>query len=426
MGVAQPHHERAHATWSASSTARNVHCPGALTLARFAPEDRESIHAARGTACHTIAEKCLRTGVDASSFLDTIEQTKSHAITIDEELVNTAQEYVDYVRDQRDGYEEFGETLTLWIEEKFKLDDLQPPFDAGGTGDAVLYCYETRELEIVDLKAGMSVVDATGNAQLRTYALGALLHHSDLDVETVTVTIVQPRAPHKDGRIRSETFHVADLMEWTAALLAAMDRSKQAMAEYDAANGNSVVLDEWAEKWLNPGKCVFCPAEATCPKLRRAALDVAKVWFDDDTGAPQIGNKPSDMSPEVLAETLDLLDMLEGWIKAVRAYAHAQAEAGVAIPGYQLSEKIGNRRWIDDPNLAAIIHGEIGGSIDDLYEAPKLKSPAQLDKLLGAKRKALIEPFVERPVTGTNLVSSAKTSRSPAKPKAEAYFEPVT
>lgn len=415
------HGARDHATWAASSTARNVHCPGALTLARFAPPDKESIHAARGTACHQVAEKCLRTGVDASAFLDTVEQTKSHAITVDEELVNTAQEYVDYCRD----IVEFSGDM-CWIEEKFKLDALHPPFDAGGTGDFVAYARREKRLEIVDLKAGMSVVDATGNAQLRTYALGALLHHSDLDVETVTVTIVQPRAPHKDGRIRSETFHVADLMEWTAALLAAMHRSKQAMAEYDAAAGNSVLLDEWAEKWLNPGKCVFCPAEATCPKLRRAALDVAKVWFEPDTGAPQIGNKPSDMSPEALAETLDMLDMLEGWIKAVRAYAHAQAEAGIAIPGYQLSEKIGNRRWIDDPNLAAILHGEIGGSIDDLYEAPKLKSPAQLDKLLGAKRKALIEPFVERPVTGTNLVSASKTSRPPAKPKAEAYFEPVT
>jgi hypothetical protein len=416
------HGARDHATWAASSTARNVHCPGALTLARLAPPDKESIHAARGTACHQVAEKCLRTGVDASAFLDTVEQTKSHAITIDEELVSTAQEYVDYCRGLI-AASAFG-LHEWWVEEKFSLNDLKTPFDAGGTGDFVFY--DAGRLEIVDLKAGMSVVDAKENPQLRTYALGALLHHADLDVETVTVTIVQPRAPHKDGRIRSETFHVADLMEWTGALLAAMHRSKQAMAEYDAANGNSVVLDEWAEKWLNPGKCVFCPAEATCPKLRRAALDVAKVWFEPDTGTPQIGNKPSDMSPEALAETLDMLDMLEGWVKAVRAYAHAQAEAGVAIPGYQLSEKIGNRRWIDEPNLAAILHGEIGGSIDDLYEAPKLKSPAQLDKLLGAKRKALIEPFVERPVTGANLVSASKTSRPPAKPKAEAYFEPVT
>lgn len=451
------HGARDHATWAASSTARNVHCPGALALARFAPPDKESVHAARGTACHQIAEKCLRTGADASAFLDTVEQTKSHAITIDEELVSTAQEYVDYCRRGIDAYfAATGDDPKFWVEEKFKLDDLSPPFDAGGTGDFVFYDHYGKALEIVDLKAGMGVVDAKENPQLRTYALGALLHHSVLDVETVTVTIVQPRAPHKDGRIRSETFHVADLMEWTAALLAAMHRSKQAMAEYDAAAGNSVRLDEWAEKWLNPGKCVFCPAEATCPKLRRAALDVAKVWFEPDTGAPQIGNKPSDMSPEALAETLDMLDMLEGWIKAVRAYAHAQAEAGVAIPGYQLSEKIGNRKWsVEEALLSKLLSGdpiawleylaattELEGPAlqdavlaqsakyaipsDDLYEAPKLKSPAQIDKLLGAKRKALIEPFVERPVTGTNLVSASRTSRPPAKPKAEAYFEPVT
>lgn len=408
------HSTRDHATWSASATARNWHCAGALTLAQYAPPGKESIHSARGTACHQIAEKCLRTGVDASSFLDTVEKTKTHDITIDEELVNSAQEYVDYCQILRHSV-----NAMSWIEERFDLGSLNPPFDAGGTGDFICYDAANTTLEIVDLKNGMGVVDVNENPQLRTYGLGAMLRHRGLNVTHVKVTIVQPRAPHKDGRIRSETFHVADLVEWTADLLAAMKRSKQAMDEHASAAGNTVLLDEWNAKWLKPGKCTFCPVEGSCPALKRDALSVAAVWFDD-IDQPRIGNAALDTSPEALARDLDMMSMLEDWIKARRAFAHAQAEQGVEIPGYQLSDKIGNRKWADE----AIVKHELGPDFgDDIYVEPKLKSPAQMEKLLGTKRKALIEPFVVREVTGTNLVSTAKTTRPAAKSVADKHFE---
>lgn len=418
------HGARDHATWSASATARNWQCPGALALSRFAPAQKESIHSARGTACHQISEKCLRTGKDAMDFLGTIEKTKEHDIEIDEELANSAQEYVDYVRVRSHRYDKhIGVPLKTRIEQKFSLADLLTPFDAGGTADAVQYCAETRELEVIDLKNGMGVVDVKGNPQLRTYALGAMLANQDLDVESVTVTIVQPRAPHKDGRIRSETFLVADLIEWTVELLAAMHRSKQAMDAYDACGSNSVLLDEWTDTWLRPGKCTFCPVEGSCPKLRKDALAVAAVFFEPETDRPQIGNSALDQSPEALARDLDLIPMLEDWIKARRALAHTLAENGADVPGYQLVDKIGNRKWgPDDEGLIAKLTEE-GVDADDLYVEPKLKSPAQMEKLLGAKRKALIEPFVIREVTGTNLVSVSATSRPPAKSKAANFFE---
>lgn len=416
------HSDRLHATWSASATARNVFCPGALTMAQFAPPDKESIHAARGTAAHQVSEKCLRTGRDASDFLGEIENTKEHSIEIDEELVNSAQMYVDYCR----GLGDKPGAHQSWIEERFSLADLGTPFDAGGTGDFVHHDPHERTLEIVDLKNGMGVVDAKENPQLRTYALGALLAHQDLDVDTVTVTIVQPRAAHKDGRIRSETFHVADLIAWTADLLKAMARSKAAMDALEKVGNNSVLLDEWADAWLKPGKCTFCPAEATCPALRRAALQVAEVWFEPDTGEAKIGNQPTEMSPEKLAETLDSLEMLENWIKAVRAYAHTQAENGVTIPGYQLSEKIGNRKWAgDDATVVSHLSRDVGLTEDEIYER-RVRSVAQTEKVLGAKRKHLIEHLWERPITGTNLVSIEKSTRPPAKSKAASYFEPQT
>lgn len=416
------HGEREHAEWSASATARNVHCPGALTLAQFAPQGKESIHSARGTACHQLSEKCIRTRTAPSDHLGQIEKTKEHEIEIDEELVSSAEMYIDYLSAQF-GHGADTKGRSLWLEQRFSLKSLNPPFDAGGTADAVIYDPATRVLEVIDLKNGMGVVDVNDNPQLRTYGLGALLELPKLKVDNVTVTIVQPRAPHRDGRIRSETFHVTDLAEWTADLLDAMARSKQAMDEHAAAKGNSVLLDEWADKWLKPGKCTFCPVEGQCPALRKKALAAAALWVDD-AGAPRIGNIPGEMSPETLGETLDMLPMLEDWIKAVRALAHSLAEQGVTIPGYQLVEKIGNRAFVEGQigELIAELR-DAGIALDDMYSEPKLKSPAQMEKLLGAKRKSLIEPFVHRPVNGTNLVSTAKTTRPAAAPAVVGFLE---
>lgn len=419
------HGTRDHATWSASATARNWQCAGALTLAQFAPPDKESIHAARGTAAHQISEKCLRSGQDASDFLGTVESTKEFQIEIDEELVNSAQMYVDYCRRRMKEYKDAtGDDAIFWIEERFSLAALGTPFDAGGTGDFVMYFPKWTLLEVVDLKNGMGVVEVKGNPQGRTYGLGAVLEHDDIAVDEVMVTIVQPRAQHKDGRIRSETFHVADLIAWTADLLKAMGRSKKAMDAFQKAKDNSVLMDEWSDAWLKPGKCTFCPVEATCPALRKQALAVAATYFEPDTGEAKIGNLPTEMSPEKLAETLDMLDMLENWIKAVRAYAHSQAENGIEIPGYQLVEKIGNRKWKDDEDALAVslLSPEVGLSEDEIYDR-KLRSVASLEKVLGAKRKGLIEHLWERPITGTNLVSQAKSTRPATKSKVETYFE---
>ncbi len=417
--MAEPAHaDRGHATWSASASARNWGCPGAIAMAlRLNRAETESIHAARGTACHEVSEKALRSGKACLDYLGDTVATKQHAIEVDEEIVNTAQEYVDYVLSRID--RDSGSRKPLQIEQHFSLADLGPPFDAGGTGDAVIHHAFDRHLEIVDLKGGMGVVDVRENKQLRTYALGALLANPTLEVDTVTVTIVQPRAPHKDGRIRSETFHVADLVEWTVELLGAMAVSAEAKKALD----DGMPWAAWWSTYLKAGShCTFCPAEGNCPAQDQKALDAVGVWFDDQT-VPHVANTPDQLGPDALAEKLDMLDMIEGWVKAVRAYAHGQAEAGVAIPGYQLSEKIGNRKWAADEEKVFHDLIAVAGLTEDQAVTKKVRSPAQIEKVLGAKRKNLIDNMWVREVTGTNLVATAKTNRPAVKSKPELYFQ---
>jgi hypothetical protein len=417
--------DKAHATWTASATARNWACPGALTLAAQVTEpERESEAAAWGTACHSLAERCLRETIAAASLIGTIVKTKSHTIIVDEELAATAQVYLDYIRHQLITYrKESGEDAIIFIEQRFSLKSLSPPFDAGGTGDAVIWYTKQRLIEIVDLKGGRGVVvEAVGNPQMRTYALGALLMLPGLDVDRVMTTIVQPRAPHRQGRIRSETFHAADLIEWTADLMAAMRiaaEAKRLADQYDFA-----LPATWYREFLHPGDhCRFCPAAGFCPALKQRALDAAQVWYTE-LDEPRISNAPSEMDPAQLAKTLGTLDLLQEWMNAVRAYAQAQAESGVDIPGYQLVEKIGNRAWIGDEAVTRKALLALGLKPFDL-DVTKLKSPAQIEKVLGAHRKDAIASLVERPVRGTNLVASDRTSRTAIKAKAEQFFEAI-
>jgi Protein of unknown function (DUF2800) len=419
---ADAHHERTHAQWSASGTARNWTCSGALALGTLAGPEKESEHAARGTAAHTVAERCLRSGADGISMLGETIKTKEHEIVIDEELANSAQEFVDYVRKQN--YDQ------VMIEQTFSLSAINPPFEAGGTCDAVGLIFEKRLLEVPDLKNGMGVVEVNENKQTRTYALCALLGlpiEVTRRIDFVKSTIVQPRAPHKDGRIRSETFAVADLLEWTVDLLGRMKLSRQAFDEFQTLGGNKILFEEWSEKWLTTGQCKFCRAEGFCPKLRKEALArvpaVAAKWFEEiDLVQPDLSNTPRAASPEELARFLDGFEMLESWIKAVRAYAHSQAENGVEIPNYQLADKIGNRAWQDETQATLSLRNTLGLTKEQVFEE-KLRSPAQIEKILGAKRKAEIEPLVHRPIRGTNLVAASKTTRPPAASKVETYFE---
>lgn len=407
----ETHSDREHATWSASATERNWNCPGALALTMDLPESTSEA-ADWGTVAHEVSEICLRENRDAAEFIGQTRKGKKFEIEIDDdELAETAQVYIDRVRmllaDADLGW--------LRIEQRFSLDSLKPPFEAGGTADAVIYDPGVTTLHVVDLKGGRGVaVDATENKQLRTYALGAMLANPGLKVDTITVTIVQPRAPHKDGRIRSETFHVADLVEWTGELLEAMERSKKALAQ------KGVWAEaEWSREWLKPGPwCskTFCKAQGFCPALQQKAYDAAAVWFDD-LDKPRLANSPEAMSPEALAQALDAADMIDGWINAVRAYAHTQAEMGVTIPDYMLVEKIGRRRWKDEDGAEAKLIG--------MLEAPytrKLMSPAQAEKALGKKRAGEIADLIEKPVTGTNLVRTDKTTRPAVKPAVEKHF----
>lgn len=425
MTTATPQHaDREHATWSASASKRNFACPGALALIERLPyEDKSSKAADWGTCAHQIAEAVLTSKrISAGDFIGETVKGKAHSFEVDDEMADTAEMFIDYVRQKQRAA---GNSGRWWVEERFSLASLGGPIDAGGTADAIIWNEATRDLEVVDLKGGRGVVvEAKGNPQLRTYALGALLA-TGIYPATVTVTIVQPRAAHKDGRIRSETVGAEVVAGFTSDLLAAMQRAQQARADFDKAP-----LDEWAAAHLSAGnhcRDTFCPAAGACPALRAQAVADAGLYFTVPEGKPVVG--PADGgTPEERAQRLDALDLVDGWVAAVRAHEHRMAESGRPAPGWQLVETTGREKWIAGQETAAAEAAQKAGAAKDaVFNPARLRTPKQVRE---AVQKAKGDPgvlagFSTTPKTGTNLVRADKTERPPVDPAATYFTVPT-
>jgi hypothetical protein len=244
------------------------------------------------------------------------------------------------------------------------------------------------------------------------------------------VTIVQPRAPHRDGRIRSDEFHIADLVEWTTDLVAAMRRSAQAMADVEKIGQGHVSKAGWDATHLYPGPwCKFCGAKPTCPALEKAAMDAAGVWFDD-LDQPRLANDADADDPAKLSRDLDMLDMIEGWCNARRERAHHLAESGVEIPNYILVPKQGREKWNEGADAEVVKIATAAGLKPDVYQnTPKLRTPKQVraavDKL-GKKDvvKALLD-LSSTPEAGTNLVRADKTTRQAVPSAVNKHFSAI-
>ncbi len=426
--MTQAHHTRDHAAWSASASDRRWACAGSLALEAGAP-DVEGEAAAWGTACHELSERALRSDKDAIAFLGETIKTKAHSFDVDEEMAECAQVYIDYVRER--GMAEGARTL---IEEKFSLEAINPPIQAGGTADTVIVNPAEDLVEVIDLKTGRGVVvEAVENKQLRTYALGVLLTLKP-SVSRIRVTVVQPRAPHRDGRIRSETFSVIDLMDWTADLLTAMGKAQSARQFH----AGGYVIDEF----LTPGQhCQFCKASATCPALRQKALAEAGTFFEPETGDLAAPPDPETLDVPKIVRILDHADMIGNWLNAVRAHAQRLVEAGVDVTdgssSYVLTPKRAIRKWREtvenpltgemEPMLVAPTLASLTSRPEeDFLHEPKPLTPAQVEKLLGKKAyQAAAADLVVQESSGFNLTRADKTTRAIEAP-VKTFFQPET
>lgn len=175
-----------HAKYSPSSGHRYMNCPPALLLEEQFP-DEESPYAAEGTAGHKLAEHLIKKHLKIRSRRPTSDYYS-------DELLEAVDEYVQYVIEQIEEAKHICSDPVFSVEQKVDLSFHVK--DCFGTADMVIVT--DKKVHIIDLKLGKGVqVDAENNTQLMIYGLGMLdIAEMLFDIETVELTIVQPRISH--------------------------------------------------------------------------------------------------------------------------------------------------------------------------------------------------------------------------------------
>ncbi len=411
VGLSDPS-ARAHARLSASGSKRWMACPGSPAVIDALPKGfvKSSIHAERGTAAHTLVELSL------GQRLENCRQYEDYWINVDGTVQRPSPKNKagKPCSDGQEGWfivdhdmmsavdvmievtyaelERLGPQAEMAIERKFNLGWLRP--DMFGTSDVSISLFLT-ELVVIDYKHGQGVPvevfvrdEKTGklkmNSQLGYYALG-VAEADGFTHETVTLIVVQPRCPHEQGGVRRYTFPMAELLELRDELGAAADAVRDAEAELFHVHSNEEQLD-WEQRFLRAGdhcRDSFCPKFGVCNTAYSHAQEVAMADFADDPFALEVPTSEEDM--QRLSNVLRWAPFLDGFVKAAKAHGMRAKELGMVVPDHKVIRGKSNRAWVvsDQEVIDAVLAHVVpkGMTVSGLMTEPKLKSPAQLEKL---------------------------------------------
>lgn len=364
----------AHALLSASGSKRWLACTPSARLEATLPEQKRSKNAfdfsAEGTTAHALAEIKLLYHfgkIDTDEYnreYETIKQTQYYNDDFEAHVDN----YVLYVRSQ------VGDGDEPMFEQKTDFSDWVP--EGFGTADVVIL--SKYKIRVIDLKFGAGIpVDAKDNPQLRLYALGAYSKFKELypEIREVEYTIHQPRL----NSITTDGTTLNKLIDW--ATFYVKPKAKRAWV----GDGEFVAGDH----------CQFCRAKAQCRARADFNTALAKMEFRD----------PPLLSDEEMSNVLDKAQDLKSWVGDVEDYALNKAvDTGDVPKGYKLTTTTTHRK-ISDIALASEVLISKGIPKNEIWEQPKMKSIASLEKL-AAKGQIVtwLGDLVQRPEGSPKLV----------------------
>lgn len=365
-----------HARLGASKSERWMNCPGSVASEEKVPASAgSSPYAREGTAAHEVAEMALNSGKDAIDFIGEMIVVEEHPIEVTEEMCDAVQVFLSHVRKVARGGQ-------LMVEQKFDLSPLKPPDEMFGTSDAVIWKHRTKHLIVCDYKHGRGVaVDATENTQLAMYGIGSVLMLGKKP-KKITLTIVQPRASHPEGAVRSHDYTYEELVAFKKRLFEAAAETKKPNARLQ--------VGDW---------CRFCRAQPICPAQHSMAVTVAQTEFDVMEAEPQLPS-PEVLSDEQVAAILHHIPNLKAWLSSIEAYVHGRISQGEEFPGYKLVAKRATRKWKNPDEALRELKKHLG---EQAYKKTPL-SPAQAEKALKGVGKRLKEDLFEKKSSGANLV----------------------
>jgi hypothetical protein len=359
MMVAQQLQESSvqHSNIVGGSTAKRViNCPGSVKLVQKMPPQPSSKYADEGTMLHdAISRILLDQGVAIGQF-----KYKDHVLT--EELYA---EKIEPALDALDEIDPHGR-MEYEVETRVGFGDLLP----GVFGSTDLVGRIDNRAIILDWKFGSGVpVPAEENAQLLFYAAAAMrtdeLKWAFEGVDEIECIIVQPPS----------------IKRWVTTI----GRVKQ--FEHELVMAVKTALKDDAP--LAQGDhCRWCAAKPICPQMT-GAVDRA------------IKQQVLQMDVDTLAKHLHTADLLEDWIKDLRALAFGLLEKGADVPGYKIVQKQARRKWTDESKAKEAMLAL--GLKESVVVETSIMSPAQAEKALKKRFSELPEGLIKSESSGTTL-----------------------
>lgn len=332
--------DRPHAVAGPSKSAMWLMCANSLAAEIGQPEgDRKA--ADMGSDKHELLTLCLQFDKMA---IDYIGHTLKYGHTVNNEIAGDVQIVLDNVRERISSYELRGCTVQIELEQHVPIDHITGEEGATGTADIVLIVswpdgHATSD--VIDAKFGYQEVIAEENTQLMMYGSGALEKFGLVeDFTEVTLVIEQPLRGSSEWTTTPEAIVTwATNVAWPAA--------RKALAVY--AHGAPL------SEYYNPTEkgCQWCKAKATCPALKAKVEAITEAGFETCEPEPVLLDA---ISIERLGAIFEHLELIEDWIKAVRARVELELLAGKQIPGLKLvAGKRGNRAWASDEEAEALM-----------------------------------------------------------------------
>lgn len=389
--------KRTHSLFPPSAAERWMSCKASAAMSKAYGVYKTSADAQEGINAHQMAEKCA---YDLLMKRGTIPEIV--ALVEDRELSECMRIYLEEIEDS------YFEEPEAWIVEgKVDLSPIYGIPEQFGRADCMLVSGD--ELHVFDYKHGAGVpVPVEHNKQLMIYAWASLQSEHAKHIDTVTLHIIQPRAP---GRPSVQTWSLSrqDLRQFGNDVYLAVQEGLK-LTEADPK--------KLPEEAFTPSEsnCRWCPARGSCASR---LLPVAQIM-----GIPRKLPAPKEATDDQLAVSLKFKELAEQWFKDLEEEAFVRIYNGQTVPGFKIVKgNQGIRRWKDKKEAEEVIRS-MRVPMDFAYKK-EIISPTRAEELhkkvkrddgkpvIGERQWKTLEALTTRNEGKPQLVECSKDDREP-------------